>query len=86
MAPITEEERWDGEEWEDDDYDSANNEDEPTIPCPYCREEIYEGSLCCPRCGQYLSAEDSPPTRKPWWIIIGVLLCLAVIWVWFVVR
>jgi hypothetical protein len=83
---IEEQESWDGEEWEDDDYDCDGNDDEPTVPCPYCRREIFEDSPRCPHCGQYISAEDSPPGRKPWWIVVGVLLCLAAIWVWFVIR
>jgi hypothetical protein len=81
---VEEEESWDGDEWDDGNFDS--DEDEPTIPCPYCREEIHEQSLQCPHCGQYISEEDAPPGRKPWWIVIGVLLCLAAIWVWFALQ
>jgi hypothetical protein len=75
-----EDDDWDDGEW--DDADAESDEGEPTIPCPYCRQEICEDSLRCPHCGQYISAEDSPPGRKSWWIIIGVLLCLAAIIVW----
>jgi uncharacterized paraquat-inducible protein A len=53
-----------------------------TIDCPYCRAPIYEDAVQCPRCGNYLSSEDAPPARKPWWIIIGILVCLAVALVW----
>ena len=58
------------------------DEDEPTIPCPYCRREIFEDSPQCPHCGQYISEEDAPAARRPWWIIVGVLLCLLVTWLW----
>jgi hypothetical protein len=26
--------------------------------------------------------EDAPPQRKPWWIIVGVLICLYLIYHW----
>jgi hypothetical protein len=58
------------------------DEDEPTIPCPYCREEIHEDSQQCPRCGNYLSAEDAPPSRKPWWVVVGVIACLYAVYRW----
>lgn len=63
-------------EWDDDD------EGEPTIACPYCRRDIHEDAERCPYCEQYLSDEDAPPSRKPWWIIVGVALCLYVVWLW----
>ena len=36
----------------------------------------------CPHCGNYISDEDTPPARKPWWIIIGVLLVFYIIYRW----
>jgi transposase-like protein len=63
--------------WDDDD-------EEPTIPCPYCRREIHEESPRCPHCGNYISEEDNPPARKPWWVIVGALLCLYVVYRWIV--
>jgi predicted nucleic acid-binding Zn ribbon protein len=76
----------DDEQWREDDsepeeWDEAE-EDEPTIPCPYCGREIHEESEQCPYCQQYIVQDDLPPNRKPWWIILGVLLCLLVIWLW----
>jgi len=55
---------------------------EPTIPCPYCRAEIHEESPQCPRCGNYISDEDAPPPPKPWWLIIGVIICLVIVYRW----
>jgi hypothetical protein len=84
--PVEEEREWDDENWEKDDFESDNwhggEEEEPTFPCPYCRREIHEDSVRCPYCGQYISEEDARPGRKPWWIIIGVVLCILVIWLW----
>lgn len=73
----------------DDDFEDENEDDyadedegEPTIPCPYCREEIHEDSSRCPECGAWISREDAPPARKPWWIIIGVIAGLYAVARW----
>jgi len=88
--PAEEKAEWDDDRWDEDDLDSDDwddrDDDEPTVPCPYCRREIFEDSVRCPHCGEYISEEDAPPGRKPWWIIIGVLLCLAAVWVWLASR
>jgi len=69
-----------------DDDDWHEDADEPTIPCPNCRHEIFEDAPQCPHCGQYISEEDAPPQRKPWWVVVGALLCLAVVWTWIASR
>jgi hypothetical protein len=85
--------RWSNSEdpWEDDlglvydpeDRDWPEDDDEePTIPCPNCRREIHEDSQRCPYCESHVSQEDAPPSRKPWWIIIGVVACLYVVYRW----
>ena len=50
--------------------------------CPYCRREIHEDAPRCSHCGNYLSAEDAPPGPKRWWIILGVLVCLVLVYLW----
>jgi hypothetical protein len=81
-----EEDSWDDNlDLDDDEIDVPDEEDdEPTIPCPYCHKEIHEDSQRCPYCEQYISREDSPPSRKPWWIILGALACLYVVYRWIV--
>lgn len=59
-----------------------DDEDEPLVPCPYCRRKIVEDSPRCPYCENYISREDAPPARKPWWMIVGALLCAYVIYRW----
>jgi len=84
MRSYPEDDEWDDSEdspIEDDDIDS---DDEPTVPCPYCRREIHEDAQRCSYCEQYVSVEDSPPVRKPWWIIIGAVVCLWVAFRWIV--
>ncbi len=66
--------------WTDDDEER----DEPTIPCPYCRQPIHEESQRCPRCGNWISEENSPPSRKPWWLVLGALACLYAVYRWIV--
>jgi len=87
-----------GDEWEDDPDDDADGGDEPdddfegaqdddeseTVPCPYCRRAIHEDAERCPYCEQYISREDAPPGRKPWWIILGAALCLFAVYRWIV--
>jgi hypothetical protein len=51
------------------------------LPCPYCLGVIYEESARCPHCGKYLSEEDVP-YRKPWWILLGAIICLAMTLYW----
>ena len=70
----------DEEDWDSDEDD----DDEPTIPCPYCRREIHEDAPRCPYCECYVSDVDAPPARKPWWIIIGVMVCLYLVYRWIV--
>ncbi len=54
--------------------------DDDTTPCPNCRASIYEGSEQCPACGHYLTEEG--PGRRPWWIIVGLALALAMAFGW----
>jgi hypothetical protein len=62
--------------------DRDDDDEEPTVPCPYCRRQIHDDSQRCPYCEEYLSEEDMPPARKPWWIIVGVLLVLVIVYRW----
>ncbi len=79
----------DDEDRDGDDIGSAgwdHDEVEATVPCPYCRREIFEDAVRCPHCGEYLSDEDAPAGPRPWLIVVGVLLSLAAVWVWIVNR
>lgn len=72
----------DSTEWSDDE--AYEDEEEPTIACPYCEVEIHEDSQRCPACGEYLSTEDAPYRRKPGWIVLGVAVCLLLVYLWTV--
>jgi hypothetical protein len=67
---------------DEDPVDSDDDDEDATLPCPHCRREIYEESERCPHCGSYLSHVDAPGVRKPWWIIVGVIAGLYVVYRW----
>lgn len=67
---------------DDPDWDDDGDDDEWTVPCPHCRAEIHEDAPRCPACGNWISREDRPPARKPWWVIVGVIACLYVVARW----
>ncbi len=72
----------DDDDWDDDGDSGDDSADEPTVPCPYCRREILEDSPRCPHCERYLSAEDSPLPRRPLWVVVTALICLAMVLWW----
>jgi hypothetical protein len=75
------------EDWEPDAEDEPDEaDDEPTVSCPYCQREIHEDSPRCPHCGNYISEEDAPPRRRPKWIVITALICLALVILWILSR
>jgi hypothetical protein len=84
---VVEEDDWDdnGSDWEDDKFEDIPDDSEAaTIQCPHCRRYIHEDSQRCPYCEHYISEEDAPPSRKSWWIILGTLLCLYIVYRWIV--
>jgi|SaaInlStandDraft_4_1057021.scaffolds.fasta_scaffold246415_1 hypothetical protein len=72
---------------EDEDEDDFDEDSESmTVPCPQCREEIYEDSDRCPYCGEYiLSSNAYSALSHPWkgrnvvWVILGLLGALSLI-------
>jgi hypothetical protein len=57
----------------------ADDDGDPSIACPYCREEIAEEAVQCPHCGNYLSREDTPAgsSKSRAWVVVMVLALLA---------
>ena len=75
----------DDSEWEDEGFEESADDEEPCIACPHCQKQIHEDSQQCPYCKNYVTAEDVHASRKPTWlIIIGVGLCLYVVFRWIV--
>ncbi len=73
------------DDWNDAeaDYGDDTEDDEPTVPCPYCKAEILEDSPRCPYCERYISEEDHARPRKPLWVIATAVICLAAA-IWWV--
>jgi hypothetical protein len=88
MARRAAEKDWDDDEFaaedsfDDDSFADDSLDDEPTVPCPYCNRAIHEDAPRCPYCENYISAEDSPPTRKSWFIILGAIVTLILMYWW----
>ena len=67
------------------DPDEGEDDGDETVPCPHCLRPVYEDAERCPSCGRYLSREDrARPARRPWWVVAGVLVCLALVASWYV--
>ncbi len=77
----------DEHDWDDDETDTGDgledSDGEPTVPCPYCKEEILEDSPYCPHCEQYISEEDHAGPGKPLWVCLTALVCLGIA-IWWV--
>ncbi len=69
------------DDYADDIDDDEDWDDDETIECPHCGEPVYDDAERCPDCGLYLSREDAP-YRKPWWVVAGVVACLAMVTWW----
>jgi hypothetical protein len=68
----------------DDEQEGEDSGDEPTVPCPSCRAEMFEDSPRCPSCGRFVSAEDAPAQPKPLWVLVTAIVCLAIaVWMAF---
>jgi hypothetical protein len=75
---------WDDNAWESNGDEASGDDDHATSPCPYCGRSICDDSERCPYCGNYISTEDAPSERKPWWVIMGTILCLYVVYRWII--
>ena len=79
-------EDWEGEfdaEEDEEDFDCDDDSDEePTVFCPYCGAAIHEDAQRCPHCGEYITDEDRPAVRRPWWIILGALAVMYAVYRW----
>ncbi len=50
-------------------------DDDFTIPCPHCGDEIYDDVDQCPHCRQYISASDFN-RQIPTWVFVLVILTI----------
>ena len=79
---INRDEDWDDDSDRDEDADFPDfGDDEPMIPCPHCGLDIHDEAERCPHCDNTCRRKCAP-ARKPWWIIVGVAVCLYVVYRW----
>jgi hypothetical protein len=77
----------DNDDLDDREYPEPDGDEElqatvDTVPCPFCKEPVYDDAEWCPHCRNYIFYEGEPPARKSWWIVGGVLVCLLVVLYW----
>jgi hypothetical protein len=72
------------DDWDEDDLPDGvyHDEDVATVPCPYCKREIFEEAQWCPHCENHVSQEDAPPSQRSWFWIVMMLLALAAAFWW----
>lgn len=74
------------QEWEYPEPDEAPDDESPTITCPSCGQAIYEDSVRCPHCGDYVIAgAGSPLAGRPWWFVIMALAAILAVMAWIIV-
>lgn len=69
---------WSDEDLGDDEYPDEyewDDEDDETElqTCPECGSDVYEDSVQCPVCGNYITFSTSPLSGRPaWWTVLGL--------------
>jgi predicted nucleic acid-binding Zn ribbon protein len=62
-----------------DPSDMDQDDDVVLSRCPYCKKMIAEESEVCPKCGSFISAEDSQePEKFPKWFLLGLLVVILI--------
>jgi hypothetical protein len=59
-----------------DQADQDESDEVETVACPNCGRQVAEDVAMCPYCRSFVSFEDAPRRRAPWWVVVGVVLCL----------
>ena len=68
------------DDWEDPDFDDADDGTAELVPCPACGEEIYEEAEQCPHCGNYVVRSTSAFAGRPiWFCVLGLLGVVATV-------
>jgi uncharacterized protein YbaR (Trm112 family) len=76
--PHSQDDELDDREWPEPDQDDNDSTD--TVACPFCKSPVYDDAEWCPHCRNYLFYEAT--SQRPWWIVGGVVVCLAVVLYW----
>ncbi len=67
-----------------DDYgfDEDGDEDNDTVPCPNCGEDIFDDAPQCPYCGMYVI--DSATTTQAGWVKWTAIILIVAMIGWYV--
>ena len=66
------------------DEPDDDDEDDETVPCPHCRRAgVSRMPSAVPTAASTCRAR-TPRGRHPWWLVIGVLICLALVSRWII--
>jgi len=61
-----------------------DDQDDYTIPCPKCGEDIFDDVDQCPYCREYLTAADFKKPM-PIWVVIIVILTIISMMLWSII-
>lgn len=67
-----------------DPSDMDQDDDVVLSRCPYCKKMIAEDAEICPRCGSFISQEDSIEEQKfpKWFVVAVVVVILMMVFFW----
>ena len=57
----------------DDDWNDVDDSDDGYVSCPYCGATMLEDAEYCPKCDRWITNDDLPAKRLPWWIVVIVM-------------
>jgi hypothetical protein len=77
---------FENEAWDEDDSDEDDDDEKSTVPCPYCRQPVYDDAQYCTNCEEFISLEDATPERKPLWIVATAIFCLSSGVLWYLLT
>jgi len=69
----------DGDESEQDEFESSDFDDDGYIPCPHCGETMLEDADYCPACERWITDGTTNKTRSPVWVMIVAAVLLGLL-------
>ena len=59
------------------DEDEFSDQEDRVVPCPICKQPVYEDAPQCPGCGNYLSDADFRKRPSKWMVfVVGALIAM----------
>jgi DNA-directed RNA polymerase subunit RPC12/RpoP len=73
------------QEWElpEPDDEAEADSSTATIRCPGCGAAIYEESVQCPYCGDYVTPDAAVGLAgRPWWFVVMAVAAILAVMTW----